>query len=194
MTPYLLGPYLLACSLLVIAGVSKLVRPLPTAVVVSRIFPSRRGRPERLSLPVRVLSFLEVLLGCAAAMYPHPLPAAAVAASYAAFGTFALYVRIRGGPDAGCGCFGSGDSDSAEDAETAPASGLHVSVDLAMAVSASSVAVAQANGTVFSLLAKQRLDGIPLLAACAVGTWLVVLWLVALPRLSRARRLVEQLP
>lgn len=189
----LLGPYLVACSLLVIAGVSKVVRPLPTVVALSRTALSRRARPERTAVAVRVFSFLEVLLGASAALYPCPLLAAGVAASYAAFASFVLYVRLEGGPEAGCGCFGAPRSNSSDDPERSPATGFHVFVDLALAGSAAALA-AGLRGTVFPLLAKQRLDGIPLLAACAVGTWLVVLWLAGLPRLSQARRLVEQLP
>ncbi len=148
---------------------------------------------------VRVFSLLEASLGVAAALYPRPLAAAAVAASYGAFGSFVLYVRVRGGMDAGCGCFPIPDSDDgdrsegAERSESAPATGFHVFIDIALACAALVVALAGLHGTLLSILAKQKLDGVPLVAGCAAGTWLILLWMGALPSLSRARRVVEQL-
>lgn len=192
----LLGPYLIGCALLVVAGVSKLLRPQPTAVVLSGIWSSPLVRPRRLAPAVRIFSLVEVALGIAAVIYPVPLAATAVAASYVVFGSFVLHVRLKGGADAGCGCFGSespSESPSGEP-EPAPATGLHVFVDLGLAGAAAAVASANLRGTLFSILARQRLEGVPLVAACAVGAWLVVLWLVALPRLARERRIVEGIP
>lgn len=81
--------------------------------------------------------------------------------------------------------------------DTVPASStrVHVLLDVAMAASAASFAggllESDTAGSLFSVLSKQPLDGVPLVAACAVATWMVILWLVALPGLSRARQLVE---
>jgi hypothetical protein len=190
----LLGPYLIACSLLVVAGASKLVRPLPTAVVISKALSSSRTRPQSLALAVRLFAVIEIGLGVVAAVFPVPLSAASVAASFAAFGCFVLYVRLKDGVDAGCGCLGVGGSDSEDGSESAPATGFHVFLDLALSGSAATVAAAGLQGSIFSLLSKQRLDGVPLIACCVVGTWLAVLWLAALPRLNAARRIVEQIP
>jgi hypothetical protein len=176
----LLGPYLVACALLAIAGSSKAARPRHTATVLVQLFPSLR--PLAVKRSVRVFALAEALLGVVSALFPYPALAAAVAGSYLGFALFVLYLRARVGASADCGCI------SADGASTR----LHILVNLAMAASAASVAWAGAGRWIFSVLSNQVLDGVPLIAACAACSWLLVLSLVALPRLSAAREALQQ--
>jgi hypothetical protein len=62
-----------------------------------------------------------------------------------------------------------------------------VVVNLSLGAAAVAVSVAGTSARIPSLLARQPLDGLPLLVLCAVATWLVFLVFVALARLTAVR-------
>jgi hypothetical protein len=180
----LIGPYLVACALLMIAGVMKFYRPDDTARALASVIPDRLQRPLQfryLRVVIRFGALTEGIIGGVAMVLPRSLPAALVAASYVFFVGVVLYVRLRGGALASCGCFGSLDT---------PATRLHVVVNLGLAVSAVGVAVnAPAGGSTVSILAGQPLYGLPFVAAGLLCVWLTFLVLSSLSQLQAARRL-----
>lgn len=110
--------------LLVLAGSAKLRWPSGTvAALTDASLPATAGL-------VRLLGAAELAVGAAVLLAGGWLPAAATAALYAAFATFA--VRQRRTVGASCGCFG---------AERTPVGPLHVVVNVAAAVAASAAAV-----------------------------------------------------
>jgi len=172
----LIGPLLVGCAVLVVAGLAKARRPGDSA----------RALAGPLSLPVASLGpglraggVLEAALGVtAAATLARPL-LGAVAASYLLFAAVVLVVRRRGGALAGCGCLGSPDT---------PATGVHVVVDLGLAAAAVAVAVAGPRGGLGTVLAHQPARGVPLLVLAGLGAALVVTLMTAGARLVGARR------
>jgi hypothetical protein len=176
----LIGPYLAACGLLVVAGVAKSIRPEDTARALGTSLPLRRSH-RQLTAAVRIGSAVEALLGIVALAFPRPLPAALVALSYAAFAVFVAYARTKGGAIASCGCFGTPDT---------PATWAHVVVDSALAASAATVAWASSTSQMWTFLSHQPLLGLPLLAASALVGWLVYLVMAVLASLQAARSLV----
>jgi hypothetical protein len=173
----LIGPYLIACALLVVAGVAKALRPAGTARALAGMVPVR---PGRLAVPVRVGSVAEVALGLVALLVPRPVTALAVAVTYGAFAVIVAGVRARGGATASCGCFGATDT---------PATGLHVVIDMVLAASAVAVAASSPSGTLVSVLGHQPMDGLPLVFLSGVGAWLCILSVGRLADLRAARRL-----
>ncbi|HWD52728.1 MAG TPA: MauE/DoxX family redox-associated membrane protein [Acidimicrobiales bacterium] len=181
----LIGPYLVACALLLIAGVMKVIRPDGTARAVALVVPDRLRRPLQfrvLRVLIRMGALAEVVLGTVAIFLPRPLPAALVATSYAAFGGVVLYVRSRGGSLASCGCFGPLDT---------PATRLHAVINFGLVIPAVAVAVGAPPGaSTVGILAAQPLYGLPFLAAGALCIWLTYLALSSLAQLQAARQLV----
>ena len=173
----LIAPYLMACILLVGAGVAKALAPAGTARALAEVVPIR---PGPLAVLVRWGSVAEAALGAAALVLPRPLTAAAVAGAYAAFAVVVAGVRARGGATASCGCFGAPDT---------PATGLHVVIDAGLAVSAAAVAVSSPGGTIVAVLGHQPMDGLPLVFLSGLGAWLGVLAMGRLADLRAARRL-----
>ena len=171
-----LGPYLVACATLAVAGVAKSRRPDDTARAVVALVP---GLPRRVAAGgVRVAAALEAALGCAAALQPRPALVTAVAASYLAFAGFVAFARARGGVLASCGCFGTPDT---------PATRLHVVLNLFLAGAAALLALRHPGGSVFALLQRQPLSGGPLIGAAGAGTALVIVAMTSLPRLGAVR-------
>ena len=174
----LIGPYLAACALLVVAGVAKAVRPGDTAraVVATVPMPPRAGR-----LLVRTGAAVEAVVGTAGLVHPSPWTAGLVACSYLGFAAFVAVVLTRGGPLASCGCFGKPDT---------PATRLHVVVDLALAGSAVAVAGGVPAQWTPTLLAHQPGHGVPLVLMSGLAAWLAFLALGRLAELGAARRLL----
>ncbi len=173
----LIGVYLVACALLVVAGTAKAFRPGETARALTALVPVGEAVVGRL---VRVAAVGEAILGVVAIGHPHALPAAGVALSYAVFAVFVAYAHARGGAIASCGCFGTPDT---------PATGIHIVVNLVLCLSAISVATAGTDGSIFSILAHQPWHGLPLVVASAAGAWLTFLTITVLAELQAARRL-----
>ncbi len=181
----LMGPYLIGCTLLVLAGVMKAARPDDTARALVQLMPTRfsaLSQVRRMRTTVRIAATLEAGLGVVAAAVPRSASAALVAASYVVFAGVVAYARSRDGALASCGCFGTPDT---------PATLVHVVVDLALAIAATLVATAApTDGTIITALAHQPFDGVPLLVVSAVGAWLTYLTLTMLAALEAVRRTV----
>jgi hypothetical protein len=181
----LMGLYLIAAGLLVVAGTAKAARPNDTARAMVALLPS----PPSLRLlryVVRVGALAEAALGAVALAFPRPATAALVALSYFCFFGVVAYARRRGGPLATCGCFGRPDT---------PPTALHLVIDVVLAAAATAVAVgAPSQGTLVTQLAHQPWAGFPLLFVSAVGLWLTAQALSALAALTAARRLARPLP
>jgi hypothetical protein len=184
----LIGLYLVAAGLLVVAGVAKALHPDDTARALGALTARGRAAPSLGSTRrlVRAGASAEAVLGITALVLPRPLTAALVALSYAAFGAVVTYARWRGGPLATCGCFGRPDT---------PPTSVHLLLDLTLAVAAAVVAAtAPSHGTLLDELAHQPWAGVPLLFVSAVGLWLSLLALSSLAALEGARRLVRPTP
>ena len=175
----LIGLYLVACVLLVVAGTAKAIRPADTARAFSAVVPLP---PGVIRIAIRIGAVAEAALGAVALLYPRTVSAGLVALSYAVFALVVAYARSRGGAVASCGCFGTPDT---------PATMLHVIVNLALAAAAGAVAVAAAQpaGSMVSILSAQPLDGAPLVLVSAMAAWLTYLVISVLAALSAARRL-----
>jgi hypothetical protein len=180
----LISPYLIGCILLVTAGVMKAARPDDTARALAPLLPGRLARVPfgRLRTALRTVSCLEAGLGLVALVFPRPVVAGLVAASYLGFALVVAYARSEGGALASCGCFGTPDT---------PATLLHVVVDLVLAVSGLVVALsAPTAGSILNLLAHEPLHGLPMVAVTGVGAWLTYLTLSVLGALQAARHSV----
>ena len=173
----LIGLYLIAAGLLVVAGIAKAARPDDTARALGALLPSAPALPL-LRRVVRVGALAEAALGAVALAFPRPATAGLVAASYLCFFGVVAYARRRGGPLATCGCFGRPDT---------PPTALHLVIDLVLAAAAVA-AGAPSGGTLVTQLAHQPWAGLPLVFVSAVGLWLTALALSALAALTAARR------
>ena len=91
----LIGPYLIACTLLVVAGVAKAARPGDTSRALTGLVPVSQAR---MATVVRVGAVLEAALGAVALVAPRPATALAVAVSY---GSFAVGIGGARWPAAG---------------------------------------------------------------------------------------------
>lgn len=179
----LIGLFLIASGLLVVAGLAKAVQPDDTARALRALLPERAGalRTVWLRRTVRAGALAEATLGLVALARPRPATAAAVALSYALFAGVVVLARWRGGPLATCGCFGRPDT---------PPTLAHLAFDLVLAGSAAAVAATgPAHGFITTQLAAQPWSGFPLLLVSATGLWLTFLALSALGSLEGARRL-----
>jgi hypothetical protein len=173
----LIGLYLVACALLVAAGIAKALRPTDTAHALAAMVPIPQ---ERIRWFIRIGSAAEAAVGAVAILYPCAESAWLVALSYAAFAAVVAYARSKGEAIASCGCFGTPDT---------PATLLHVMVNVGLALSAAAVAMAGPTGSIFSLLARQPFSGLPLIVVSALCAWLTYLAISVLAALQAARRL-----
>jgi len=178
----LIGPYLIGCVLLIGAGASKAARPDDTARAFLPMVPTRL-RPvlpfRTLRILIRLLAAVEGALGAVALLWPRPLTAALVGASYFAFAALIWYARSQGGALASCGCFGTADT---------PATSLHAAIDVVIGGAAVATAIASpTSGWLMTVLAAQPLHGLPLVALTAVGAGVTYLTLSGLARLHAVR-------
>jgi len=179
----LIGLYLVAAALLVLAGAAKAYRPDDTARALAPLLPRPLRALRRARRLVRAGALAEAALGLAALILPRPVTAALVAASYAGFAVVVALARWRGATLATCGCFGRPDT---------PPTLVHLFLDVTLAGAAAIVAAAApTSGTLFALLGRQPWGGLPLVAVSAVGLWLAFLALSALGALEGGRRLVH---
>jgi hypothetical protein len=125
------GPFLAAAGLLVVAGVPKLVDPLPL-VRALRTAGMPVGR-----LLVRAFAIAEVAVGGWAVGAPGRLSAALVATAYLVFTAFVARVLTRGGVLGSCGCFGKPDT---------PATRTHLALTGVAALTALAVALDPPDG------------------------------------------------
>jgi hypothetical protein len=120
------GPFLAAAGLLVVAGVPKVVDPLPLVRALRGA-----GVPVHRQL-VRGFAVAEVALGAWALLAPGRYAAGLVAAAYLVFTAFVARVLTRGGVLGSCGCFGKPDT---------PATATHLALTALAAVTALAVAL-----------------------------------------------------
>lgn len=181
----LIGPYLIGCTLLCVAGAMKAAHPDDTARAMVPVVPAwlrAWANVGRLRVVIRIVALFEAGLGVVAIVLPRPLLATLVAASYVVFAGVVAYARGRGGALASCGCFGTPDT---------PATLLHVVVDLVLAVAAVLVATsASSAATIATVLSHQPLHAAPLVLASVIGAWLTYLTLSTLGTLEAVRRTV----
>jgi hypothetical protein len=174
----LIGPFLAACVLLVVAGAAKAVRPGDTARAVAVTV---RLRPTVVRPLVRSAAAAEVVVGIAGIVRPSPLTAGVVACSYLGFAVFVGVALAHGGPLASCGCFGTPDT---------PGTRLHVVVDLVLAASAVAVASTVPAEWLPRLLAPQPWSGVPIILVSLLCAVLTFLALTRLAELGAARRVL----
>ena len=127
----LAGPFLAAAGLLVVAGVPKVLDPLPLVRAMRTA-----GLPVHRHL-VRGFAVAEVALGAWALIAPGRYAAGLVAAAYLGFTAFVARVLTRGGVLGSCGCFGKPDT---------PATRTHLGLTALAALTALAVAVAPPTG------------------------------------------------
>ena len=172
----LIGLYLVACVLLILAGIAKAFRPDDTARAMAVVVPFKMPLLRRV---IRCGSIAEAALGATALVLPRTVSAGLVALSYFIFALVVAYARSKGGAIASCGCFGTPDT---------PATMLHVIVDVALGIAAVLVAMAGPAGSIASVLSLQPLHGVPLTMASGLCAWLTYLAMSALAELEAARR------
>lgn len=119
------GPFLAAAGLLVVAGLPKLLDPLPLVRALRQA-----GMPAT-RLLVRLVALGEVAVGVWAVLVPSAASAALVAAAYLVFTGFVVRVLRRGGILGSCGCFGKPDT---------PATRTHAALTAAASLTALAVA------------------------------------------------------
>ena len=182
----LIGLFLIASGLLVVAGLAKALRPDDTARALLELAPERiNPHPSLRSARavVRVGAMAETAIGLWALVLPRPISAALVASSYALFTGVVFYARLHGGALSTCGCFGRPDT---------PATWFHVAVNALFTVAAVTVALRTTSGaTIHALLSHQPWTGLPLFLVSAVGLYLTYLALSPLATLEGTRRLVR---
>lgn len=182
----LIGLYLIASGLLILAGAAKALRPEDTARALVELVPPSVAahvwqRQARVLL--RAGATAEALLGIWAVASPGPVAAALVATSYVLFTVVVVHARLRGGALSTCGCFGRPDT---------PATWPHAVLNALFAVAAVTVALHTPTDATFrTLLAHQPWAGLPLLFVSGVGGYLTYLALSPLATLDGARRLVR---
>jgi len=132
----LIGLYLVACVLLILAGIAKAFRPDDTTRAMAVFVPFKMPLLRRV---IRSGSIAEAALGATALVLPRTGSAGLVALSYFIFALVVAYARSKGGAIASCGCFGTPDT---------PATMLHVIVDVALGIAAVLVAMAGPVGSI----------------------------------------------
>ena len=126
----LAGPFLAVAGLLVVAGVPKVLDPLPLVRALrSAGFPLRPGPG---TLVVRGFAVVEVVVGSWAVIAPGRVNAAVVAAAYLLFTGFVARVLTSGGVLGSCGCFGKPDT---------PATRTHLALTALAALVAAALAM-----------------------------------------------------
>ena len=180
----LIGIFLVACGLLVLAGVAKAARPDDTARALVLLAARRTPRVPPFGAmrhAVRIGALLEIVLGVYALLFPRTVTAAFVAVSYVLFVCITVYARTQGGALSTCGCFGRPDT---------PPTGLHVVLNVVFAATAVVMALQPPHlSALFPILKAQPWSGLPLVLASGVGVWLAFLAFSTLAALEAAHRL-----
>lgn len=159
-------PYLVACGLLCVAGVAKLVDPTMTVGALDRM-----GVHVSPSV-VRFGGGVEGLLGAAAAVTGFGVLAVLVAVSYGVFAVYVVVAFVRGELLGSCGCFGRADT---------PPSIVHLLVDVVAIVGAVGVARGEGGG-LGAELDGRALAGVPFLALVGAGVVAAYLAMTVLAR------------
>ena len=167
----LFGPVAVACALLGLAGVSKLLRPAPTS-----------GALRALHLPapldgVRLMGLGEVVLGIAAVVSGNRALVGLVGVAYLAFAGFVVAATRAGTDIQSCGCFGTVDT---------PPSVVHIVVNLVLASAALAAAVTGLP-TLAAVMEDQPWAGLPFLGLLGVTVYLAYALLTVLPQVLTRR-------
>lgn len=170
----LVGPYLAACLLLVLAGAAKLARPAPTANALATVL----GPKWQWRRSVRPAGAAEIAAGLIGLIRPSAVTAGVIAGIYICFAGFVVLARKRGGRLASCGCFGAPDT---------PATRLHVIINVAFAASASAVAATARSHWISAVLSGQPAKGVPLALGASLLAVLAATAMTLLPRLQAAQ-------
>ena len=156
-----------AALLLIVAGVAKTVRPVPTTGLFASF-----GLPE-VPAAVVVIGVVEAAVGVSALVVGGPLLAVATGTLYVGFIVVVSRALATGAES--CGCFGRVDS---------PPSWIHV---LGNAVFAVASFVAAAGRTPAQVMADQPADGIGFVLASGVVAGLALVAFTAVPEALAAR-------
>ena len=124
------GPFFVVATLLGVAGVAKLRRPVPTATAMRAA-----GLPGSPAL-ARALGAVEVAVAVLALVFGGVSTALVVAAAYVGFASVSIRLMARPAA-AGCGCFGD---------ESTPVTNLHVALNLGAAALAALAALSPTEG------------------------------------------------
>jgi hypothetical protein len=168
------GPLAVVALVLATGGIFKLRDPRPTRAMFVSVGLADRPLLGRMAVASGVV---EVVVGVAAFLWGGRVLAGATAVAFAMFTLLA--VRLVRSSAASCGCFGR---------LSGRTTWVHVAVDAGIAVVALAATVADAPGFI---AAQPDLPaaGLPFVAFAALGAWLVVVALTALPdALLAARR------
>jgi hypothetical protein len=164
------GPFAVAASLLALGGVSKLLKPLPTAGAVRAVDLPGTAILRR-PVAVRWFGAAEVVLGVAALVTGSSALAALLAAAYLGFTAFVVAALRSGHHVQSCGCLGETD---------VPPHWGHVVLNLFLATSALAAAAGGVDG-LGTVVADQPLAGLPFLGLCTLGLWFSVVLLTVVP-------------
>ncbi len=159
-------PFLLAASVLVVAGLAKARTPGPAALAMRTL-----GLPSR-PVHIRGVAVAELALGADCALAPTPVGAAAMASLYLLFAVVSFLLARR---QASCGCFGVG-----QDSPASPAQSLLSGV-LALSAGAGALTLPHSLGWVLARPAASAATlAVGILgaayAAVLVYTWLPQAW------------------
>lgn len=166
----LTAPVVAAAALLAVAAVLELARPAATVQALRT-----QGLPAT-RLLVRLLGVAELVV-VALALTGSVVGAALLAAVYAAFTVFVAVPLLRGQALSSCGCFGVADT---------PPTASHIAVTAAL----SGVCLATAVRGGLALEATSAGD-LGVLLSAALLTWMLLLVLIALPRLRTVPAALE---
>jgi uncharacterized membrane protein YphA (DoxX/SURF4 family) len=156
-------------AVLVVAGIGKLRAPAAAADAM------RAAGLYAGAVPARLVGCVEVGVGALALTAPSRPVLAALAASYALLGWFAVRLLRRPQPVASCGCFGA----------DAPPSRLHAGFDAAAALATALFALHPPPGLP-ELVGRAPLAGAGLVAGCCACAYAVSLVLRHLPEAASA--------
>ncbi|MGB7861267.1 MAG: MauE/DoxX family redox-associated membrane protein [Acidimicrobiia bacterium] len=166
------GPALVVMTLLILAGIYKLVDPAPTSGAL-RLSGLPSARPM-----VRALGASEIVAAGAWLAFGGGLTAAVGAAFYGGFAIFVMNALARRLPISSCGCFGSVDT---------PPSKSHIVVNLLSAGVLVAVSIVPL-GPLAGLTSEPLGEVIPLLAFAGAGVYLLYGVVAVLPLKVAAQR------
>jgi hypothetical protein len=165
----LIGLYLAVAALLGAAGVAKLFRPAPAALLFETL-----GFRWRAHALVRLVAGVEIATAAAAILLGGPLAAAAVASLYATFAVALALLLARGHRQISCGCFGQ---------KSSAISRFHVGVNTFAALLAGAAGL---TGVEIGALATHwSLDAGALVASSLLLAYLIYLAMALLPAFLR---------
>jgi len=169
--PILNGVFLVGASLLVVSGISKMIRPLATVRAMKNL-----RLPASIGLS-RFLGALEAVIGVSSAVTGWVVPCIGSALLYLGFTGFVLLSMAVGERGVSCGCFGDIDT---------PPSWMHVVLNILFAGAGVAVA-AQGSGGLIHEFRNSPMNGLVLVGVVTVGTYVAIVSLVYRAQWRQAR-------